>query len=80
MMVALGTSSRRSSSRFGSKATDKTADTRDIAAGPVHAGDEAVLDRVAARLENDRYRGGCGLRCEAGRGRAACSASAMTSL
>jgi hypothetical protein len=47
-------------------------DTRDIPAGPVHAGDKAVLDGVATSLENDRYGGGCGLCCEAGRGRAAC--------
>src|SRR5215471_16770879 len=50
----------------------QTTDTRDIAAGPVHAGDEAVLDRVAAGLENDRYREGCRLCCEAGCGRGAC--------
>jgi hypothetical protein len=50
----------------------QTTDTRDIATGSVHAGDEAVLDRVAAGLENDRYRGGCRLCCETGCGRDAC--------
>ena len=70
--VALGRSSRINSSRFGAIVTAKRADTRDIAAGPVHAGDKAVLDRVAAGLENDRYRGGCRLCCEAGCGRDAC--------
>ena len=34
---------------------------RDVAARPVEAGDEAVLDRVAPGREDDRYRRGCGL-------------------
>src|SRR5215470_10102381 len=51
----------------------QTTDTRDIAAGPVHAGDESVLDRVAAGLENNRYCGGCRLCCETRCGRGACS-------
>src|SRR5262245_8290063 len=50
----------------------QTADARDIPAGPVHARDETVLYLVAAGLEDNRYRGGCCLRCKGGRGRAAC--------
>jgi len=54
------------------KGDRQTADARDIAAGSVHGGDETLLDRIAAGLENDRYGGGCRLCCQAGRGRAAC--------
>src|SRR5215831_12226096 len=49
----------------------QTTNTCNIAPWPVHAGDEAVPDRVAAGLENDRYRGGCRLCCEPGCGRGA---------
>src|SRR5262249_53341995 len=44
------------------------ADTGDVAARPVEAGDEAVPDWVAAGCEDDRYRRGCGLGCNCRQG------------
>ena len=37
------------------------AHARDVAARPVEAGDQALLDRVAPAREDDRHRRGCGL-------------------
>jgi hypothetical protein len=44
------------------------ADTGDVAARPVEAGDEAELNRVASAYEDDRHRRGCGLGREGRRG------------
>src|SRR5262249_35624466 len=44
------------------------ADTDDVATGPVEASDEAVLDGVAPRHEDDRHRRGCSLSRERSRG------------
>ena len=48
MMVAGGTSSCSSSSRFGPTIAFEEGHAGDVAARPVEAGDEAKLDRVAA--------------------------------
>ena len=61
IVVALGTSSRSSSSRFAPSSAGEKAHAGDVAARPVEAGDEAAADRVAADREDDRNRCGCGL-------------------
>ena len=58
-MVAVGTTSCSSSSRFG-PSSGFNGHAGDVAARPVQAGDEADLDRVAANHEDDRN--GCGRR------------------
>src|SRR5215475_14211993 len=58
MLVALGTTSCSSSSRFS---TFKLGHARDVAAGSVQAGDKSNLDRVGRCGEDDRKRRGLGL-------------------
>ena len=54
MMVAVGTTSCSSSSRFGPTSSVQGGHARDVAARPVEAGDKSELDRVAADLEDNR--------------------------
>jgi hypothetical protein len=56
---------------FGIEQNGHPADARDISAGPVHAGNEAVRDRIGAGLENDGYSRGCRFGRQAGGGGAA---------
>ena len=56
--VAVGTSSRSNSSRFGRELHVQCGYAREIAARPVEAGDKSDLDRVAAGGEDDRNRRG----------------------
>ena len=58
MMVAVGTNSCSSSSRFGPSSALKRGHAREVAAWPVQAGDKSKLDRVAAGQEDDRNRRG----------------------
>ena len=53
-MRAVGSSSCRNCSRFGTDLHVRLGHAGDVAARPVKAGDEAELDRVAARFEDDR--------------------------
>ena len=48
MMVAVGTNSCSSSSRFGASSTSQPGHAREVAARPVQAGDKSSLDRVDA--------------------------------
>ena len=68
MAVALGTIWRSSSSRFAPDVPLSKDYAGDVAARPIEAGDEAVLDRVAAGREDDRYRRGRSFGREHGNG------------
>ena len=60
-VVAAGTNSCSTSSRFGPSSTFKRGHAREIAARSVQAGDKSELDRVAGAPEDDRNRRGCRL-------------------
>src|SRR5215831_1126156 len=59
MRTAPGRNSRKSPNCFA-PSSDNEADTGDVAARPVEAGDEIFPDRVAPGCEDDWYRRGCG--------------------
>ena len=58
ILVALGTSSCSSARRFGASSCAQVAHAREVAAGPIQAGDKAEFDRVEAHEEYDRNGGG----------------------
>ena len=55
---------------FGTDRTGEQAHAGDVAAGPVHAGDKAERDRIAADEKHDRYGRGRGLCRQCGDGAA----------